>query len=215
MTRQFLLLPLIYVAYNLWWHPLARFPGPKRAVVTPLWTMKHWLSGDNLWTVKELHEKYGPVVRIAANQLSFCSSSSWKDIHGHRTNRKPFVKGSFYEPFPSDFKNIVSVSNPVHHAIMRKSLSHGFSVSALTVQEDRVQDFVDLFIDRIERGFTETPGNMTQWYNFLTFDIIGELAFGSSFECLETGKCLITVERPDLPSKAHCRQTALLDRYSF
>ena len=155
--------------------------------------MKQWLSGDNLWKIKELHEQYGPVVRIAPNQLSFCSSSSWKDIHGHlsKSGRKAFVKGSFYEPFPQDIKNIVSVSDTAHHAAMRKTLSHGFSVSALASQEDRIHYFVDLFVNQIDQRFTDTtPGDMTHWYNYLTFDIIGELAFGEPFGCLEAGKCL-------------------------
>ena len=180
--------PVIFGSYSVWWHPLAKFPGPRKAALTPLWTMKQWLSGDNLWKIKELHEQYGPVVRIAPNQLSFCSSSSWKDIHGHNSGRKAFVKGSFYEPFPQDIKNIVSVSDTTHHAAMRKTLSHGFSVSALASQEDRVHYFVNLLIDQISQRFTETPGDMTQWYNYFTFDIIGELAFGEPFGCLEAGK---------------------------
>ena len=159
--------------------------------------MRQWLSGDNLWRIKELHERYGPVVRISRDQLSFCSSTSWKDIHGHVSNRKdihgnqasrkPFVKGSFYEPFPQDIKNVVSVSDTANHAAMRKTLSHGFSVSALASQEDRIHYFVNILIDQIDRRFTKSPGDMTKWYNYFTFDIIGELAFGESFGCLETG----------------------------
>ena len=160
--------------------------------------MRQWLSGENLWWIKELHEQYGPVVRIAPNQLSFCSSASWKDIHGHISSRKdihgslatrkPFTKGSFYEPFPQDIKNIVSVSDTHHHAAMRKSLSHGFSMTALASQEDRVQYYVNLLIDQIDQRFTKTPGDMARWYNYFTFDLIGELAFGDPFGCLETGE---------------------------
>lgn len=150
--------------------------------------MLHWLSGDNLWTMKELHEKYGPVVRIAPNQLSFCSGSSWKDIHGHRTGRKAFLKGSFYEPFPDDPHQIVSVSDPGRHSAMRKSLSHGFSAGALAGQEDRVQHFVNILIDQIDKCCTTAPGDMVKWYNYVTFDAIGELALGDPFGCLESGK---------------------------
>lgn len=150
--------------------------------------MQHWLSGDNLWRIKELHEIYGPVVRIAPNQLSFCSSSSWKDIHGHKPGYKPFLKGTFYEPFPEDLHQIVSESNPGRHAAMRKSLSHGFSASALGLQEDRIHHFVNLLMHQIEQRYTETPGDMTKWYNYATFDVIGELAFGDPFGCLESGE---------------------------
>lgn len=141
--------------------------------------MWHWLSGDNLMMLKDLHDKYGPVVRIAPNQLSFCSSSSWKDIHGHRPGRKAFLKGSFYESFPDDPHQIVSVSDPTNHSAMRKSLSHGFSAIALASQEDRLQYFVNMFIDQIEKRCMDVPGDMVKWYNYVTFDAIGELVLFS------------------------------------
>jgi len=187
---------LVYISYNLWWHPLSKFPGPKVAAIAPFFAMKHWISGDNLWKVKELHEKYGSVVRIAPNQLSFCSSTSWKDIHGHKPGRKAFLKGSWYEAFPEDPYHIVSVSDPGHHAAMRKSLSHGFSSSALSSQEDRVHHFIELLLNQIELRFTEAPGNMSEWFNYLTFDVIGELAFGESFGCVESGEYLfLSIDR--------------------
>lgn len=174
--------------YNLWWHPLAKFPGPISARIAPLFAMKHWMSGDNLWTMKELHEKYGPVVRIAPNHLSFCTSTSWKDIHGHKPGRKPFLKGSWYEPFPSDPHQIVSESDPGRHAAMRKTLSHGFSASALAGQEDRVHYFVNLLIRQITDRYTKKPADMSKWYNYVTFDVIGELAFGEPFGCVASGE---------------------------
>lgn len=176
------------MGYNLWLHPLARFPGPLAARAAPFYAMKHWISGDNLWTMKALHETYGPVVRIAPNQLSFCTSASWKDIHGHKPGRRPFLKGSWYEPFPSDPHQIVSVSDVGRHAAMRKTLSHGFSATALAGQEDRVHHFVNLLIDQIARRYTDEPADMTKWYNYVTFDVIGELAFGEPFGCVESGE---------------------------
>lgn len=149
--------------------------------------MKHWNSGDNLWKIKEVHEKYGSVVRISPNQLSFCNSASWRDIHGHKSGRKAFLKGSWYEAFPEDPHQIVSVSDTSRHAAMRKTLSHGFSAGALSAQEDRVHHYVNLLIDQIEKRFTTTPGDMSKWFNYVTFDVIGELAFGAPFGCLESG----------------------------
>ena len=155
--------------------------------------MRHWLSGNYVHTVKALHDRYGPIVRIAPNQLSFCSGSSWKEIYGHSPDRKAFLKGSFYEPLPGEAHNIVSVSDAGHHASMRKSLSHGFSASALTAQEGLVQQFVDLLVSQIEKYCCNAPGNMIKWYNYTTFDTIGELAFGDPFGCLESGTAPVLV----------------------
>lgn len=138
--------------------------------------------------MKELHEKYGSVVRIAPNQLSFCTSTSWRDIHGHKPGRKAFLKGTWYEPFPSDPHQIVSVSDPDCHAAMRKALSHGFSAGALASQEDRVHHFVNMLLKQISDRYTEEPADMSKWYNYVTFDVIGELAFGEPFDCVESGE---------------------------
>ena len=72
---------------------------------------------------------------------------------------------------------------------MRKYLSRAFSDKSLTDQEYLVQEMVELFIDRIEKhGAKEGGINMVMWFNLLTFDIIGSLAFGEPFGGLESGK---------------------------
>lgn len=156
--------------------------------------MKRWADGHFVFTVKELHDKYGPVVRIAANQLSFSSSTSWKDIYGHTPGRKAFLKGTFYEPMPGEVTNLLNESDPAIHSLMRRNLSHGFSAAALKSQEDLVHEFVDFFIVQINGRKTPREElrsvDAVKWFNFLTFDIIGELAFGDTFGSLKEGKLL-------------------------
>lgn len=37
-----------------------------------------------IW-LKSLHEKYGDVVRISPDRLSYINPEAWRDIYGHRT----------------------------------------------------------------------------------------------------------------------------------
>lgn len=63
-------------------------------------------------------------------------------------------------------------------------------MKALQGQEQLITEFVDLFIHKV-RDTTENgikPIDINKWYNYLTFDIIGELAFGQTFGCMATGK---------------------------
>ena len=126
------------------------------------------------------------MVRTSPNQLSFCSATSWKDIYGHVPGRKTFRKGTFYEPMPGQARTLVSVSDPSHHAKMRKTLSHGFSAGALSAQEDLLQYYVDLLIRQIHKS-NGAAMDVVKWYNFTTFDIIGELSFGEPFGALDAG----------------------------
>ena len=151
------------------------------------WIARCWNSGDYVHTMKELHDKYGPVVRISTNELSFCTASAWRDIYGHVPGRKAFLKTKFlYEALPGEADNVLSASDPAVHSRMRRNLSHGFSVAALSSQESLVQRFVDQFVVKIGENPND-PKDMVMWLNLITFDIIGKLAFGESFGNLDAG----------------------------
>ena len=78
------------------------------------------------------------------------------------------------------------------HARQRRALSHAFSQKALLEQEGIIRGCVDQFIDRLKplaAGGREM--NMCDWYNFTTFDIIGDMAFGEPFGCLRDGQSLL------------------------
>lgn len=132
----------------------------------------------------------GPVVRVAPNELSFNSAQAWKDIYGHRKGHATFVKSHFYDGgnFANKAHSIVSERDPVKHSKMRKYLSSAFSDRSLKEQEHLVAEKVDDFISQIGKsGSTPNGIDMTLWFNLLTFDIIGELAFGQSFDGLKSG----------------------------
>jgi aspirochlorine biosynthesis cytochrome P450 monooxygenase len=78
--------------------------------------------------------------------------------------------------------------------------SHAFSEKALSSQQDVIKIHLDAFIDQLKkRALLESTGNksdnmdqdgvidIVQWLNFLAFDTIGDLAFGSAFGCLAEG----------------------------
>lgn len=132
----------------------------------------------------------GPVVRVAPNELSFNSAQAWKDIYGHRKGHATFIKSHFYDRgnFANQAHSIVSERDPVKHSKMRKYLSSAFSDRSLKEQEHLVIEKVDEFIDQIYKsGSTPAGIDMTLWFNLLTFDVIGELAFGQSFDGLKSG----------------------------
>jgi len=79
---------------------------------------------------------------------------------------------------------------------MKRKLSHGFSAKALSEQEDIVHSYLDKFIRQMNVHAAGPKGDeMVKWYNFFTFDVIGDLAFGESFGSLNDGMlCLFGVE---------------------
>ena len=69
---------IVYIAiktvYRLYFHPLAKFPGPRLAAASTLWNAYYDLCTPGL--VKKLpkiHKEYGSVVRIQPNEVHVCS----------------------------------------------------------------------------------------------------------------------------------------------
>ncbi|KIM98614.1 hypothetical protein OIDMADRAFT_128493, partial [Oidiodendron maius Zn] len=78
----------------IFFHPLKRFPGPISCVASCLpWAMASF-SGNLPDAIAALHSQYGPVVRIAPDELSFIDSSAWKDMMGAHKQRPTMQKDS-------------------------------------------------------------------------------------------------------------------------
>lgn len=136
------------------------------------------------WT-QELHAKYGIVVRIHPDELSFIGSSAWKDIFLTPRPQLPKPTIGVLET-PSRVPSITTIPDAENHHRQRKIISHAFSPRALQEQEYILQKWTDLLITRLHDQGKEV--DVCEWYNYLTFDIIGNLCFGESFHCLETAE---------------------------
>ena len=82
-------------------------------------------------------------------------------------------------------------SNNADHSRMRRLLSHAFSDAALREQEPLITHYLDLLIRKLHEQIVSTGQgkiNFVQWYNFTTFDILGDLCFDESFGALENGQ---------------------------
>jgi len=130
------------------------------------------------------------------NELSFNTARAWEDIYGHRVglanmDKDPIHVGSV-EAIPGATN--LTMAPDIHHARQRKALAHAFSKQALLEQEPILRDYVDLFVKRLrEKAQRGEPANMVSWFNFCTFDIIGDLSFGEPFGCLREGKIRSTL----------------------
>lgn len=135
----------------------------------------------------------GPIVRIAPNELSFGSAESLKAIYAQNPGKPHPKRGSFYSFLNAGFSkyNIVSEPDPHRHSEIRKLLLPAFSQRALLEQEVVLGTVIDQWLKVFEKtaGPDSSGANITRWYDFGVFDVLGELAFGESFHAVESGMC--------------------------
>lgn len=89
---------------------------------------------------------------------------------------------------PNDMpQNIVTTNDPKVHRKMKSALNNSFTADAVREQRPVIEGAADLLFQRF-KDIAAGPGeiNMTDWVNFFTIDIIGDLAFGESFGCMQS-----------------------------
>ncbi|KAK2771085.1 trichothecene c-15 hydroxylase [Colletotrichum kahawae] len=131
------LLPL----YNILLHPLRKYPGPKLWAASQIPWLRSYTGGLYHVKLRDMHEKYGPVIRVGPNELSFTSPEAWQAIMGH----------------------------------------------PLRDQEPMIRGYIDLLIQRLHENSQQgrKAVDICAWFNYTTFDIIGDLTFGEPFGCLQ------------------------------
>ncbi|KAK5991682.1 Cytochrome P450 monooxygenase astJ [Cladobotryum mycophilum] len=184
-----LLYPLGVIIYNIYFHPLSKYPGSKSWAATYVPYIKNLLNYTLVSSLSDIHEQYGDVVRVGPNEVSFATEEAWRDIYDYRPGHKETIKDpTWYIAVDGAPQNIVTTRDPKVRARMRKFLGYSFTEAALKDQAPIIEGHTDLFISRL-RDMDKGAGalaDMTDWINFLAVDIIGDLAFGESFGCLES-----------------------------
>ena len=178
---------LTWIAYTIvaavkviYFHPLSHVPGSQLWIAFPFLKFLAAVTGRRDEKIRSYHARFGDAVRISPDEISFATVEAWEDIYGHRLNYQ--MPKSAREPGrPQD---LLSASAEVH-ARLRKLVSGAFSPRALQGQEKVIQLYVSMLVGALRKYADENKVfNLVDLMNFTTFDIIGDLSFGQSFDGL-------------------------------
>lgn len=75
----------------------------------------------------------------------------------------------------------------VEHARQRRIMAPVFSDKSLMEQEPIITKYAALLMQRMRENAGKTV-NLCSWFNYTTFDIIGDLTFGEPFDCLQESR---------------------------
>ncbi|PVH96824.1 pisatin demethylase [Periconia macrospinosa] len=184
---SFIALILLLIArsiYQILASPLRNVPGPFLARFTRLWELHAIRKHDNPTLNIALHEKYGPVVRLAPNRYSLNSGEAAKVILGHRN---ALDKSNYYRAFSQpDATNLFSEPSLKVHATIRRPLAQLYSQTTLLSYEPFVDTCNSILLKRFEE-YAENGKilNLREMMQLYAFDVIGEITVGSRFGLME------------------------------
>jgi cytochrome P450 len=126
------------------------------------------------------------MVRVAPDEISCIRSDAWADIYGHRGQRS-FTRDFKWYARLTEGQDDIIVSSESDHARFRKAFGASFSDKTLKPKKDVMMRNIQLLVSKLKSHIKVNNGvaNMVKWYNFMTFDVIGDLVYGSTFGCLE------------------------------
>ncbi|EFQ28426.1 cytochrome P450 [Colletotrichum graminicola M1.001] len=174
-----------YAIYQLFFSPLRKIPGPKLWAISYLPYFRLYTSGQAHRTILKLHQQYGPLVRVGPTHISINHPEAHEIVKGHN-------KKGENQKDPSHnmaFRNNILGANREDHQRFRRVLSHGFSAQSMLDQEPIIKEYVDKLFEKLHEAAKGGPGpiDVVKWFNYATFDIIGDLSFGEPFGCLDGG----------------------------
>lgn len=173
------------VIYRLYFHPLAQFPGPKLAAATGWYEFYHDIvkRGCFIWKIQELHDKYGPIVRINPDELHIRDPDFYDELYAPASKKRDkYDRWTILAGAPES--SFATVSHSLHR-LRRSALNPYFSKRAVANTEPLIWDKVERLCQRFAAAVkTKEIIRFDAAYMALTMDIITHYAYGESYNYL-------------------------------
>ena len=198
---------ILYLAsrpiYHLFFSPISNIPGPKLAAATWWYEYYHDVItyGKYFFKVKQMHEKYGPIVRISPHEVHIDDPDFYDTLYASSgTNRKerwPWYVNGLGLPGCT----LATIDCNLHRQ-RRAAMSSFFSKQKVTklqpVVEERVRKLAERFIGLAANGEVVSIGQafaafsngwslfLEQWELMLiTADVVTQYCFGQADHRIE------------------------------
>ncbi|KAI0436938.1 cytochrome P450 [Xylaria telfairii] len=165
---------------RLFLSPLSAIPGPKLAALTYWYEFYFdgYLGGKYVFKIKELHEKYGPIVRINPHHVHVNDINFYDTIYAAGGTKHPRNKIRW---LAVDTDSMFDTFDATLHRKRRAAVASPFSKQAVRALEPAISNIINDLVARLEKlAGTGTVVDVHAMWNSLTQEVIGQYCFGAS-----------------------------------
>ncbi|SMQ52984.1 unnamed protein product [Zymoseptoria tritici ST99CH_3D7] len=168
------------VLYNLVLSPVASIPGPKLAGLTRWVETYHECfneqGGRFQWAYRQWHDFYGPIIRIAPNEIHIRDSDFYDKLYSHKPQDKT-------HRLHNRFDSKTSIFDTTHHQLhaKRRAVLEGyFSRKRISERTPEMQVHLDRLCQIIRNQYLGTGAILSteDMWSCWTSDIIAAYSFG-------------------------------------
>ncbi|KAF6792341.1 cytochrome p450 [Colletotrichum musicola] len=175
---------LLFSWYFASWYRLRHVPGPFLNSISLLPMNIITMGGKLSFRLKELGDKYGPLVRVGPNEVLFGDAESYRAISAVRSN---FTKGPWYElsKVVPDTDSLFSMRDDEARKELKAKLSPGYAGRDNGGFEAGIDRIVKQFIHLVETKYVSTaddfrPMEFAHKSQYFALDVVGQLSFGEA-----------------------------------
>jgi cytochrome P450 len=188
------LLLILYLLYNRYGRGLHHFNGPFLASISSGWRVWDVWKNSGQKPYLHLHQRYGCVVRIAPNKLSFNELAAVKDIYGSngllQKSKMHLVAQQTSQG--QSFQTLFATTDAEWHNMLRRKINSAFSMTTMVAYESYVDETVNVLLEQLATRFANKSGptsslDLPSWMHFYTEDAVTSVTYGKRMGVLENG----------------------------
>lgn len=156
--------------------PLNEAPGPFYTLLSDLYLMAKEFSGERRSYIHSLHQKYGPVVRLGPNEVSFTSLEAVKEIY--TSGGSGYDKTEFYKLFMQfGTRTMFSTLGKRGHGAKKRSVAGAYANSNIIHADviEGIRERTDAFLKKCAAGTVD----VYVWLHCFALDCASLHLFGS------------------------------------